>query len=311
MRKYPRLAQSYIFSSLRYKVTSYAIAKIEKEWADLSDIIKTGLHLGDCQCELLLQFGLPCKHYLLRAYQMGDPIPRSLLHPRWWLNGPLICRTNWKPEYPYEELGTEAEEQEFGDRDFQEHTTKLSQIRRELDPEERHRFDAQITQAHKNTLNNLVNIGRRNLELQLLPLGQPDPVSRHRIIPKKTHGKAGVRGLTTVEIARRKDSSSNIIPTTPPRQISPYLYPPMLQHKPQTPQHPRSRQSSSSEVISEHIPPASTALAVAQYADISPEPAPNRLRTAPGRHPILGGGIGGLRQLGADLRYDPSGLALA
>ena len=49
---------------------------------------------------------------------------------------------------------------------------------------------------------------------------------------------------------------------------------------------------------------------VAQYADIGPEPAPNRLRTAPGRHPILGGGIGGLRQLGADLRYDPSGLAL-
>ena len=37
---------------------------------------------------------------------------------------------------------------------------------------------------------------------------------------------------------------------------------------------------------------------VAQYADIGPEPALNRLRTAPGRHPILGGGIGGLRQLG-------------
>jgi hypothetical protein len=82
MRKYPRLAQSYIFSSLRYKVSSYAIAKIEKDWADLSDIIKAGLHLDGCQCELPLRFGLPCKHYLLRAYQMGDPIPRSLLHPR-------------------------------------------------------------------------------------------------------------------------------------------------------------------------------------------------------------------------------------
>ena len=49
---------------------------------------------------------------------------------------------------------------------------------------------------------------------------------------------------------------------------------------------------------------------VAQYADIGPEPAPNRSGTAPGRHPILGGGIGGLRQLGSDLRYDPSCLAL-
>ena len=49
---------------------------------------------------------------------------------------------------------------------------------------------------------------------------------------------------------------------------------------------------------------------VVQYTDIGPEPGPNRSETALGRHPILGGGIGGLRQLGADLRYDPSGLAL-
>ena len=56
--------------------------------------------------------------------------------------------------------------------------------------------------------------------------------------------------------------------------------------------------------------PAGPRQNVAQYTDIGPEPALNRFGTAPGRHPILGGGIGGLRQLGADLRYDPSGLAL-
>jgi hypothetical protein len=49
---------------------------------------------------------------------------------------------------------------------------------------------------------------------------------------------------------------------------------------------------------------------IAQYADIGHEPAPIQFGTAPGRHPILGGGIGGLRQLGAELRYDPNGLAL-
>ena len=38
---------------------------------------------------------------------------------------------------------------------------------------------------------------------------------------------------------------------------------------------------------------------------IGPELGP-----VPTRHPILGDGIGGLRQIGADLRYDPSGLAL-
>ena len=43
---------------------------------------------------------------------------------------------------------------------------------------------------------------------------------------------------------------------------------------------------------------------VAQYADIGPESATNWVRfrpgPVPGRHPVLGGGIGGLRQLGAE-----------
>ena len=43
---------------------------------------------------------------------------------------------------------------------------------------------------------------------------------------------------------------------------------------------------------------------VAQYADIGLESATNRPwfgpGPVPGRHPVLGGGIGGLRQLGAE-----------
>ena len=48
---------------------------------------------------------------------------------------------------------------------------------------------------------------------------------------------------------------------------------------------------------------------VAQYADVGHESAPNRVRfgsgPVPGRHPVLGGGIGGLRQLGAELVHWP------
>ena len=51
-----------------------------------------------------------------------------------------------------------------------------------------------------------------------------------------------------------------------------------------------------------------------QYTDIGHESPPNWVRFGPGpvpaRHPILGDGVGGLRQIGADLCYDPSGLAL-
>ena len=53
--------------------------------------------------------------------------------------------------------------------------------------------------------------------------------------------------------------------------------------------------------------------AVTQYADIGPESATNRPRfrpgPVPGRHPVLGGGIGGLRQSGPTRCIDPSGLA--
>jgi hypothetical protein len=46
---------------------------------------------------------------------------------------------------------------------------------------------------------------------------------------------------------------------------------------------------------------------ITQYADIGPESATNRARFRPGpvlgRHPVLGGGIGSLRQLGAEPAY--------
>ena len=61
------------------------------------------LALQNCRCELLHRFGLPCKHYLLRAFQQGQPIPRSLVHPRYWLRGPVIYSTNWRPTYVEDE----------------------------------------------------------------------------------------------------------------------------------------------------------------------------------------------------------------
>ena len=46
----------------------------------------------DCGCELLLRYSLPCKDHFLRAAIEGMPVLRSLLHPRWWVNGPPISK---------------------------------------------------------------------------------------------------------------------------------------------------------------------------------------------------------------------------
>ena len=95
------------------------------------------LDLGPCRYELLLRWGLPCKHYLKRIYYTGQPIPKSLIHPRYWLQGPVIRHINWQPVYPKEEIAYEdpvrAETESTGQ--------EIVDIRRQLGPEEGARFD--------------------------------------------------------------------------------------------------------------------------------------------------------------------------
>jgi hypothetical protein len=49
------------------------------------------------QMRTALRLGLPCKHHLLQAAQTGQALPRTLLHPRWWLHGPPVQQLDWKP----------------------------------------------------------------------------------------------------------------------------------------------------------------------------------------------------------------------
>src|SRR2546421_9341675 len=79
--------------------------KIARDWEACKQAVSTGttenIANEQCSCELLLCFSLPCKHYLLQAAQAGQSLPKSLFHPRWWLNGPPITKSfsSWKPVY--------------------------------------------------------------------------------------------------------------------------------------------------------------------------------------------------------------------
>src|SRR5271154_1224456 len=79
LRSYPRLSQAYSFRSLHYKVSNFAIELIEREWSQLNRLVNANVDLGDCHCEILLRYGIACKHRLLRAHQTGDLIPRLSL----------------------------------------------------------------------------------------------------------------------------------------------------------------------------------------------------------------------------------------
>lgn len=70
-------------------------------------------------------------------------------------------------------------------------------LREQMEPEEKARFDRQIEAEQQK----LLAIGRTHLELQALPIGNPDPVPKPQFRKKKTHGVADARGLSGAEIA--------------------------------------------------------------------------------------------------------------
>ena len=50
----------------------------------------------------------------------------------------------------------------------------------------------------------MIELGSRRLQLQSLPVGQPDPVPKRSWSKAKTHGRAGARVLTANELAERR-----------------------------------------------------------------------------------------------------------
>jgi hypothetical protein len=96
-----------VFKFLINTVIIKANRWIEEEWIALHELVQEAgtadLNLGPCGCQLLLRYSLPCKHYLLRACQTGIPLSKSLVHPRWWLKGPIIRYDRWVPFYGQEQ----------------------------------------------------------------------------------------------------------------------------------------------------------------------------------------------------------------
>jgi MULE transposase domain len=198
MTKYPRLLQvdNWAFSLLKCRITFYAAEKIEEEWNAMKHEIEASEDHSingvlPCQCYILLRFGLPCRHYLQRSLFSGEAIPRSLVHPRYWLRGPIIHPQAWRPfwhekdiqhppEVPVVTVPTDV---------------RIAAIRAELRPEEKARFEAQVLREQEK----LVEIGQQHLAMQSLPMGVPDALPKPSGRRKRTQG--GSRLMTGPENA--------------------------------------------------------------------------------------------------------------
>jgi hypothetical protein len=153
--------------------------------------MSTNTDLGEYFCPILLRFGLPCIHHLRRAYLSGQAIPKSLLHPRWWIRGTITRYTNWEPRYPDDVARVTPQP---------EPSYTVDDLLGVLPPEEKARFEYQILQSKKA----LEETGKRYLAMSKLPIKRPDAQPRRQINQRKTHGKANTRGLTAAEIAERQ-----------------------------------------------------------------------------------------------------------
>ena len=95
----PRAVDLEAFHLLIGHVSIWAMEKINPEWIAAKELATLDIEEGPCHCDIYIQWALPCRHYLLRACREGFPIPMALLHPRWWLDGPLRVSPNWMPRY--------------------------------------------------------------------------------------------------------------------------------------------------------------------------------------------------------------------
>lgn len=103
----PTLMDKKAFKTVGSLLTHWAIDKTMIEWRttkDFGDAIDSGDaepfefdEAVGCQfeCELPLRFRLPCKHWMLPFYLRGEPLPPSLFHPRWLLDGPVVVQS-WR-----------------------------------------------------------------------------------------------------------------------------------------------------------------------------------------------------------------------
>ena len=82
----------YAFEQLTRAVSHQAITLIASQWRRLL----LG-NLPACTGHWRQEYLLPCAHDLQRAYDTGYPIPKSMAHPRWWLDGQVVTESHWQP----------------------------------------------------------------------------------------------------------------------------------------------------------------------------------------------------------------------
>lgn len=156
----PKLA----FKPLVGSITLQALAMVKEQWKLLYNTNRT----AECTGHFHSQYLLPCSHDLQRAYESGEPLPRSLVHPRYYVHGNTSTTVDWLPSY-----GEEEELQPEVSRNLAIEIDRLLDARNMLQGDKQRSFDRLIF----DTVDRLVKVANSQHTIASLPLLLP--VDRH------------------------------------------------------------------------------------------------------------------------------------
>jgi len=197
------------FQLLVGHVTIWALEKINPEWIAAKELATQPITAGSCDCDIYIRYELPCRHYLLRACIQGFPIPISLLHPRWRLNGPPIAPGNWQARYYDDSINPDdanpTKYHDVGKNRFLHAAASLQKLHQELPRQQADLLANQLSTFHANvtvTHERLQEVG------QGLPVTLPKPPPTRKEVwaelrQKKKHDRVNARALTAAEAAER------------------------------------------------------------------------------------------------------------
>ena len=278
---FPRVLDKRAFYFLRKSVASWPLKKVSAEWDDLVSIISSSQELGPCTCGMIERLGLPCRHTLECFFHDEIPIPLTFIHPRWWYDGPIESRANWRPHCGNVSSTKDGEEKLPRDRPVHgitQSTNDLLAFKETLDSEQQEKLAA----AHLSATKQLLEDAQRQQAFKSsLPQLLPPPIPSTFNRKAKSHDKATKRSMLGVEIAiqdadrsekeaRTKgaaqvvdDGDTTFAPRTPSRKRTTTLVD-------RTPEKPREAPSTRLGIPSAPILVTSAAVIV---ASVSTEPA--------------------------------------
>ncbi|MGH7240163.1 MAG: transposase, partial [Candidatus Saccharimonadales bacterium] len=204
-----RVLEANSWYLVREFVASWALKFVEKQWSQLAILRTINAPLSQCQCAYVERFGLPCLHYLERAFDEDLPIPMTLIHSRWWYRGGTESRRNWRPSYIDETRNEPALVLDRPPVEIVATTNELLAYRETLTREQQELLDIEQVRSTAQILSD-ARI-RQNFNLAI-PRTLPEPIpqpSWNRY--SKSHDKVNKRMMTGAEVAVRDANAAEAL----------------------------------------------------------------------------------------------------